>query len=291
MKILSYNILSGGFNSYNYESPTPERLGLLEKVIHIIHADFVGLIDTFRWDSLYSNDQLCQIFGYKNAYCINLNDERLKKKGHSTGITVLTNLPVESFETISLGTRDAIKTDIRINNNKLDIFTVYLDDLDEDTRIGQINALLSQRQDSSTIIMGDLNTLSPDEATRLTPLINKFFTEHPNLSESFMPVLDEMKRGEVTRILERHRFLDADKNGTPTAPSKLFPVRIESALFRVDYAFHTKDIQISNFKVPKDSILDQTSDHYPIVFEVDIKNKNRTVVLNEHDLGLDKQVF
>jgi len=95
------------------------------------------------------------------------------------------------------------------------------------------------------------------------------------LSESFMPVLDQMKRGEVTRILERHRFLDADKNGTPTAPSKLFPVKIESALLRVDYAFHTKDIQISNFKVLKDSIFDKASDHYPIVFEVNIKNKNR----------------
>lgn len=275
MKIASYNTLSGGFNSYNYESPAPERLKLLKKAIRIIDADLVGLIDTFRWDTLYSNGQLTQIFGYKNAYCINLDDERLKKKGHSTGITVLTNLPVESFETISLETRNAIKTDVRINNNRLDIFTVYLDDLNEDTRIGQIDTLLSQiRQDSSTIIMGDLNTLSPNEATGLTPLINKFFAEHPHLSESLMPVLDQMKRGEVTRILERHKFLDADKNGTPTAPSKLFPVKIESALFRVDYAFHTKDIQISNFKVPKDSIFDQVSDHYPIVFEVNIKNKN-----------------
>lgn len=276
MKVVSYNILSGGFNSYNYESPTPERLDLLRKAISSIKADFVGLIDTFRWDSLYSNDQLTKNFGYKNAYCINLNDERLKKKGHNNGITVLTNLPVEGFEIISLGTRDVIKTDIRINNTKFDIFTVYLDDLNEDTRIAQIKALLKQvKQDNPTIVMGDLNTLSPNEALRLTPLINKFFTEHPHLSESLMPVLEEMKRGEVTKILEKNRFQDADKTETPTAPSKLFPVKTENAFLRLDYVFHTKDIQISNFNVLREPIFDKVSDHYPIVFEFNIKNENR----------------
>lgn len=271
MKVVSYNILSGGFNSYNYESLKPERLELLRKAISIINADFVGLIDTFRWDSLYSNSQLTQIFGYKKAYCINLNDERLKKKGHNNGITVLTDLHVEGFKTISLETRDAIKTAILINNNKLDIFTVYLDDLNEDTRIKQVKALLRQvKKDKPSIIMGDLNTLNFNEATRLIPLINKFSTDHPKLAENFMPILNEMRRGKVIKMLESYGFQDADKNGETTAPSKLFPVRVERAFLRLDYAFHTKDIQISNFKVLKDSIFDQVSDHYPIVFEVNI---------------------
>lgn len=269
MKIVSYNILSGGFNSYSYKSPAPERLELLKKAIKIINADFVGLIDTFRWKSLYSNDELTQMFGYKKAYSINLNDERLKKTGHDNGITVLTNLAVEGFETISLRSRDAIKASIRINNHKLDIFTVYLDNLSEDTRIAQIKALLRQvNWDNSVIIMGDLNTLNAGEAIKVAPLINKFFAENPRLSENLKPVLEEMKRGEVIKILEKSGLQNADKNGIPTVPGKLFPAKIENAFLRVDHAFHTKNIQISNFNVPRAPIFDQVSDHYPIVFEI-----------------------
>ncbi len=269
MKFASYNISSGGFNSYNFESPEPERLELLKKAINVIDADFVGLIDTFRWDSLYANDQIAQIFGYKNACCINLNDERLKKKGHNNGITVLTNLAVENFETISLGTRDAIKTNIRINNNMVDIFTIYLDDLNEDVRIEQIKVLLQQvKKGGPTIVMGDLNTLNRNEAIRITSLINKFFAKQPLLSESLKPALEELKRGEIIKILEKNRFQDADKTGIPTWPSKLFPIKIGSAFLRLDYAFHTKDIQILDVNVLRDSIFDQASDHYPIVFEI-----------------------
>jgi endonuclease/exonuclease/phosphatase family metal-dependent hydrolase len=48
-------------------------------------------------------------------------------------------------------------------------------------------------------------------------------------------------------------------------------VKIENAFMRLDYAFHTEDVQISNFNVLKDPIFDKVSDHYPIVFEVNIK--------------------
>ncbi|MFH1186588.1 MAG: endonuclease/exonuclease/phosphatase family protein [Candidatus Levyibacteriota bacterium] len=274
MRIASYNILSGGFSSYNYEASSPERIKLLQKAIKIINADFIGLIDTFRWDTLYSNTQLAQLFGYKKAYCINLNDSRLRKKGHNNGITVLTNIPIKHFETISLKTRDAIKTTLQINNNKLDIFTVYLDDLSEDVRVKQAQILLQHvNQKKPTIIIGDLNTLSPSEITKVTPLINKLFVRYPQLSESLIPVLEEMKRGEVIKMLEENRFQDANRACTPTVPSKLFPIKTERAFLRLDYAFHTKNIQISNFSVPRDSIFDQTSDHYPIIFEASVNQE------------------
>jgi len=276
MKIASYNILSGGFNSYSYEPSSPERIELLKKAINIINADFIGLIDTFRWDTLYSNSQLTQLFGYKKAYCINLNDNRLKKKGHNNGITVLTNLPVEHFETISLETRDAIRTTLQINSSKLDIFTVYLDDLSEDVRIKQTQALLQYvDHERPTIITGDLNTLSLGDITKVNPLIDKFAANNRQLYESLIPVLNEMKRGEVTKILKEYGLQDADKKGRPTAPSKLFPAKIESAFLRIDYAFHTNKIQILDFKVFKNSVFNQASDHYPIVFDINIRNKNR----------------
>ena len=272
MKIASYNILSGGFNSYGYESSLPERLELLKKAIGIINADFIGLIDTFRWDALYSISQLSELFGYKKAYCINLNDIRLKEKGHNNGITVLTNLPVDQFKTITLETRDAIKTTLQINNNELDIFTVYLDDLSEDVRVKQTRTLLKYvDQTKPTIIMGDLNTISLGDIKKLTPLIDKFAANNRQLYESMKSVLNEMKRGEVTKIFKENKLLDADKDGETTAPTRLFPAKIEGSVLRIDYAFHTNKIHVSDFKVLKDLIFDKTSDHYPIVFNIDIK--------------------
>lgn len=270
MKIASYNILSGGFNSYSYESPSPERLEVLKKAIKIINADFLGLIDTFRWDSLFSNNQLTKLFGYKKAYCINLNDIRLKKKGHNNGITVLSNLPVGRFEKITLATRDAIKTTLQIDSKELNIFAVYLDDLSEDVRVKQTQALLKHiNKNKPTIIMGDLNTITISDIKKLNPLIDKFAVDNPTLYRNMTPVLNEMKRGRVTKIFEKYGLHDADKSGEPTAPTKLFPAKIENAVLRIDYAFHTDKILIRDFMVAKDSIFNQASDHYPIVFNIE----------------------
>lgn len=273
MKIASYNILSGGFNAYSYDSSSPERLDLLKKAIRKINADFIGLIDTFRWDRLYDNRELSKLFSYKYAYCINLNDSRLKKKGHNNGTTVLTNLPVEHFETITIETRDAIKTTVQINKNKLDIFTVYLDDLSEDTRIKQTQALLKYiDRGRPTIVMGDLNTLSIKDISKAKSHIDKFADENPQLFENMRPILNEMKQGVVIKQLEKFGLKDADKNGEPTAPTKLFPAKIKNAILRIDYAFHTNNVRVQNFKVLKDSLFNQTSDHYPVVFDAKVND-------------------
>ncbi|MFA6004999.1 MAG: endonuclease/exonuclease/phosphatase family protein [Patescibacteria group bacterium] len=270
MRVASYNILSGGFNSYSYDSPLPERIDILKKVIKSINADFIGLIDTFRWDSLYTNKQLAELFSYKSAYCINLNDQRLIKKGHNNGITVLTNVPVDHFETVRIETRNAIKSTLKINKNTLDIFTVYLDDLSEDTRILQSKKLLQNvSQDNPTIVMGDLNTLSEHDIPKIIPFIDQLATESPQIYEGLHSVLSEMKRGEVIKMFEAYGLKDAGKNEGPTAPTRLVPMKIENPILRIDYAFHTDNIQVLNFKILKDTIFDQASDHYPIVFELE----------------------
>ncbi|OGK11470.1 hypothetical protein A2954_06370 [Candidatus Roizmanbacteria bacterium RIFCSPLOWO2_01_FULL_37_12] len=273
MKIASYNILSGGFNSYSYDSSSPERLSMLKTAIKEINADFIGLIDTFRWDKLYNNDQLAGMFSYKKAYCINLNDNRLKKKGHNNGITVLTNLPVLKFDTITIQTRDAIKTTLKINESEMDIFTVYFDDLSEDTRRSQAQALLTYiTLNRPTVVMGDYNTMDIEDIPKANPLIDALGKENPQLFENLLPVLNEMKRGEVIKTLRKYGLKDADMNREPTVPTSLFPAKVNKAILRIDYAFHTDNIDVQNFSVLKDSLFDQTSDHYPIVFDVKINN-------------------
>ncbi|MFH2019517.1 MAG: hypothetical protein ABII80_02810 [bacterium] len=209
MRVASHNVLSGGFDSYDEDAKKPKRLELLKEAIKIIDADFIGLIDTFKWDSLYTNSEIAELFGYKSAYCINLEDERLKKIGHNNGITVLTNLEVNIYETINLVTRNAVRASVFIDDILVDIFSVYLDDLSEDTRVIQTNKLLEYMDSKTpTIVMGDLNTLKRADLQLLNPLIDKFFQNNPGLLEGYESVIKDMKRGNVIEILEQHGLKD-----------------------------------------------------------------------------------
>lgn len=267
MRIASYNILSGGFNNYRDDLKEPERINTLKQAINSLQADFVGLIDTYKWDEIYKNEQIAELFGYKLAYCINLNDDRLRKIGHNNGITVLTNNEVKSFETISLKTRDVIKTRILRDDKELDIYTVYLDDLSEDTRVQQVSALLNQVDKAvPSIIMGDLNTFKTTDLPKLTPMIDKFYEDNPQLHAKYGAVTDGMKSGRALSKLEESGFVDGAQQFDPTAPTHLFPVKIDEPFLRLDYAF-SHGINISNFRVPREDIFDRASDHYPIVFD------------------------
>ena len=269
MRFASYNIMSGGFSSYSYDTPRPERLELIKKAVSMFHADLVSLVDTFRWDEIFSADEIASMFGYKNAYCINLNDDRLRKKGHNNGITVMSNLGGTQFETISLGSRDAVRTSINIEGKHLDIYSIYLDDLSEDSRLLQLSQLLGQiRPGNTSVLMGDFNTLSKNDLPQTDPQINNFYAKNPSLLQSYEHILADMKRGEVISTLEINGFVDASKSPTPTAPTKLFPAVVTEPFLRLDYAFIKGEMRAKNFRVMSDAIFAESSDHYPIVLEL-----------------------
>lgn len=94
MRIASYNVMSGGFNGYEHDTSLPQRLTELQTAVSELDADVIGLVDTFRWDEIYSPGDLKNIFGYKYAVCINLNDQRLREKGHNNGLTLLSNTEI-----------------------------------------------------------------------------------------------------------------------------------------------------------------------------------------------------
>jgi len=263
MKIASYNISSGGFNGYNPVSFKPERIEVLKQAIKIIDADFVGLIDTFRWDEIYRENGLKQLFDYKNNFCINLNDERLKKKGHNNGIAVLTNLVVYSFKTINLLTRDAIKTEVQIKDKPVDIFSVYLDDLNENTRISQITELLRHVTNKPTILLGDLNTVYPEDRPKLKSDLNHLLLERSEFKERDFK---ELLRAEVIPLIKSKGFVGARGDGprTSTAATSLSKQKF-GAIFKIDHIFHSPDIKVEKFQVLKGSIFEKASDHYPIV--------------------------
>src|SRR3989344_2209161 len=145
MKITSYNLMSGGFNSYNSIDESPQRINLIRDAIKKSDADFVSLIDTFRWDQIYSVSRLRSMFNYPYVYFINLEDERVK----------------------------------------------------------QVRSLLKKiGVRKHPIIMGDLNTFSPRDIPVVTLSIKSFLKRNQDLTPKFAPVLNEMQKAQVVKILE-----------------------------------------------------------------------------------------
>ncbi len=141
-EILSWNISSGGFKDYGSTETKPPRIDDLVKIINQIKPDVVSLVDTYRWTKVFTPDELKKIFGYPYVHSVKFEDERLIVKGHDNGITVFSQIPNTRMRTIRFTTRNAVSVKV----GEMDIFSVYLDDISEDTRIKQVEAILKDSQ-------------------------------------------------------------------------------------------------------------------------------------------------
>src|SRR3989344_7755132 len=265
IKILSWNILSGGFKDYGSPEKRPERIDGLASVIKELKPDIVSLVDTHRWTDIFTVTQLKQIFGYPFVQPIKLDDERLIGIGHDNGVTVFSQIAGTEMQTIWLATRNAIKTKV----GGIDIFTIYLDDVNEDTRIKQIKAVLELVDIyTPTIITGDLNTFDRGDLEQTNKQLEVLGYKFPGPMKSMKRSLNEMKRGEVTKILVNAGFIDMGKGKGNTVPAKLFPLPVNDPVLRLDYAFGNNLIKLEEFKVLTDEKYGNLSDHYPIWMRV-----------------------
>lgn len=264
IEILSWNILSGGFKDYDSTETKPPRIDGLAKVINEIKPDIVSLVDTHRWTEVFTLNELKQIFGYPFVHTVKLDDERLIAKGHDNGVTVFSKTEVK-METIRMATRNAI----RVRVEGIDIFCVYLDDVSEDTRIKQIEIILKLiTPNTPTIITGDLNTIDSDDLVRTNKGLDALGRKFPEPMKSMENSLNEMKRGEATKILSNTGFVDLGKGKGNTVPAKLFPLPTDGPVLRLDYAFGNNLIKLEKFRVLTDEKYANLSDHYPIWLRV-----------------------
>ena len=269
MKIMSYNILSGGFESYKDESPVPQRLDKLRAAVAEINADVVSFIDTYRWDEVMSEDKLKALFDYPHVYSVQLEDGRLALKGHDNGITVMCKNEV-IFEKIRLHNRNAIKSRIKNGDSDIELFSTYLDDESEEVRKKEVGELFKITDiNKPTIIMGDLNTIDKGDLSQSTSDLMHLLANFPKLKQ-MEPALREMEKGEVTALIKSMGLVDADEyNKRRTIPSKLFVVPTFNPILRLDYAFYNKLVHKVNFEVLRGPMFDYLSDHYPILLEIE----------------------
>ncbi len=255
-RLLGYNIMSGCFESYEATSKLTNRFALLKKSLRQIKADYVGLCDTFKWKDTFSTEELKNVFGYKNVLHIDMEDTRVEKE---VGVAVMTNLDVQEMNIVRAFNRNYIETVL----DGLNIYTCYFDDLSEDTRVKEVNALLKQIK-KPAIIHGDLNTFTKSDIEVESAAKTLFEKENVELAKQLKSILTEMQRCEVVEILKNKGFIDAETTYNPTLPSKLFPAKVTEPFVRVDYIFHTPDIHADNVTVHKGDLFNKVSDHFPL---------------------------
>lgn len=266
----SYNILCGGFPSYDVNSGEPERLPKIQSAVKKLAADYCTLIDTYMWDKKYQSKDLELLFGYPYSVSINLEDNST----HQTGITVLSIFPIINTRIIPLYLRNSLVTTIEINHTPIDIVSLYLDYAKEETRLKQVMSLFDQfKSINPTILLGDLNCLDYKENIILHNNLLKFILKHPFYSLSLMGKYFDMSKKMVIPYIEKNGFINASAKHIPTIPTKLLNVSANSPLIQIDYAFSRGEIKLSNFTVPHDQIFDEASDHYPIIFDFSLPEK------------------
>ncbi len=262
IRILTWNILSGGFTKYGSDETRPPRLPALADVIRRLEPDVACLIDTYRWADMFSPNDLQQLFNFPFAYTAKLDDERLKILGHDNGITVLSHIPSTSAHTIRIATRNALA----VRTPGLDIFPTYLDDTSEDTRKAQLTVLLREvHKNIPTVITGDFNTFDKSDLAKTSEALEKMRQAYPTAQAKMEHSLNEMKRGEVTRMLTNAGFIDQGKGRGNTMPAGLFPLKLATPIARIDYTFGNKSVKLKNFQVLTGEPYANLSDHYPIL--------------------------
>jgi endonuclease/exonuclease/phosphatase family metal-dependent hydrolase len=270
MKVASYNIMSGGFDGYDHEQAVPQRLQEIRAAVRELNVDVIGLIDTFRWDEIFSTEQLHNLFGYEYITCINLNDERLCEIGHNNGLTLMSKLPWQSCEVIKLGTRDALKASFELNGRKIIIVLAYLDDLQEGARLKQARVIVdSIGSVENALIMGDLNTIAPSDIQNVTRELETFCANNPGIKERLRPVIEQMQRAEVIAWFESQGLIDERSEGGATVPSRLFPADSSKPFLRLDYCLRGSKLKVSDFAVQTTEVMQKTSDHFPLSFTVE----------------------
>lgn len=265
ISVLSWNILSGGFTDYGTPEKFPPRLNRIAATIRTLNPDILSLVDTYRWTEVFTPEKLSQIFGYPNVFSIPLKDRRLEIKGHDNGITVFTKSPDTHFETVRIRTRNAVKT--RVLGN--DIFSVYLDDVSEDTRLKQAKSILKLINIKiPTLVTGDMNTFDLVDLPETIQNLKILETMFPGQMKSMANSLSQMKRAQVTESFKNAGLFDLGKGKGNTVPAKLFPLKTDKPIVRIDYAFANNLLKLEDFRVLTGQTYGDLSDHYPIFMKV-----------------------
>ena len=154
-------------------------------------------------------------------------------------------------------------------NKTLDIFLTHLTPGREYARLKEIKVILNHhKKGESAIIMGDLNSLSPEDQYDTNTLLNNLKKKNIQkfgISELEMWVIPELLSNEWIDAALLH-----DKKFMHTVPTESNRDKSHATNLRLDYIFVTQEISdfAYDYNVIRNEQTDSISDHYPIMIKI-----------------------
>jgi exodeoxyribonuclease-3 len=159
--------------------------------------------------------------------------------------------------------------EIEFEKGILSVFLTHLTPGTEDARVREMNQILSYVQPNSpTVIMGDLNSLSPNDPYQDAELLEVF-----RKSEIKKFGVDTVRKDLISK-LQNAGFKDSsvltDSPFEPTVPTRFNSDPAHATELRLDYIFLSNNLKnhLAKYDVVKNSETDQISDHYPVLVEL-----------------------
>jgi len=209
------------------------------------------------------------MFGYKNVFWTELDDQALGIFKGQLGVMAMTNLPVKKFEKIRAGDRNFIKTALKFRKTELDVFTIHLNHLNEEKRIKETKALLEFVKNVRTIVVGDFNTIDEEDLEKTKKVTENPIIKLGSMVKGSRGIIRGMYPASITKLLKQAGLTDWGAGKGNTFPTFKIPLILNGPAARLDYVFGSKHIELISFQVLYQKKFEKLSDHYPIL--VDLK--------------------
>ena len=257
LKLMQYNILGGfhtGEEPYIYQ---PERQKLALEVIKAEDPDVLTICEArFAHPNKFKILQdYKKIFGYPYSYVASYKER--------SGMGIFSKFPFE-VEDYARGLTPLLRARFKIKGKDfmLDLFHPH-PTLKEEEVEKFLKHILVGIDKCPYILMGDLNSISPDDKYDPKTMLKGFskFEEDPKR------IVDEfLKKKVIRQLLDKNLRDTFNVVGRPwhcTIPTDMLSVNKDSGT-RIDYIFCSEEFKIKDAEIIVNELTNKASDHYPI---------------------------
>jgi len=244
--------------------PEKERFKKIISFVNKQKPDILGLSELNYWD----DNKFTKLKEFQNK--TKFKEVIFCKASSDYNLALLSNIDFKELNVINKGFKTGmIKAKFTFNKTNLSVILTHLHSINEDLRLKEIKIIESNiKQKENTIIMGDLNSLSPLDNYNG----NKLIKDMQKLkSDKFG--LGKLRRDAINKIMNMgfvdsvRRFSKSFEYSVPTTYNK------DEAHFtklRLDYIFITKSLtdKLINAKIIRTKETNQLSDHFPVIAEI-----------------------
>jgi len=247
MKLLYLNIFENGGGK--------ERLDKIINFVNNERPDILSLSEVEKWNK---DERTLLDFKLRTKFRYHFI------KDH---IIIFSNFQINDEEHIGKG---IMKVKLTVNKKSISLIAAHLSPGFEDKRLVQIDKIIKKSNNEKTILIGDLNSLSPLDKYNEESLIETF--RKINLKKFG----DKKLRFDVQKKILNFGLIDTVKKFSNSfeysVPTEFNKDPHHAAKLRLDYLYITPNLlpNLKSSRIIRNEETNQLSDHFPIIAEFDL---------------------